>query len=307
MNTSTSVRTRSVTDVAASAVNQTATFQRINETFVAEVRGLDLSQGIDTRMVETIDQALAENGVLVFHNQHRLDDDMQQAFIQQFGPPVVTALKEIASGHPHFYDIGNVDPDGKPISEESARGMYMLANLLWHTDGSQNQPPIRLTALHARVLPPTPPPTEYADMRAAWDALPESRQRELEGLVVEHSIYWSREKMGMPMSSFSAETLSERKPVQHPLVRTHPRTGRKSLYLASHASHVIGWPIEKGRALIEELTAHATQPRYVYAHQWHDGDLVMWDDTWTMHRSTPYNEPHPRQLRWCGVRELHPV
>ena len=307
MNPCISERTRPTPAAEAGAVNRTVTFQRTHGTFVAEVQGLDLSAGVDPEMVETLDQALATHGVLVFRDQQRLDDDSQQAFIQQFGPPVVTTLKEIAAGHPHFYDIGNVDPDGNPIPEDSARGMYLLANLLWHTDGSQNQPPIRLTALHARVLPPVPPPTEYADMRAAWDDLPPSRQRELDGLVVEHSIYWSREKIGMPLSSFSAETLAERKPVQHPLVRVHPRTGRKSLYLASHASHVIGWPIEKGRALIEELTAHATQPQYVYSHQWRGGDLVMWDDTWTMHRSTPYSEPHPRKMRWCGVRELHPV
>ncbi len=307
MSTSTARRVGPAAAGKACGVNQTATFQRTNGTFVAQVHGLELSAGIDKDMVEILDQALATHGVLFFRNQQGLNDDSQQAMIQQFGPPVVTALKEIASDHPHFYDIGNVDPEGKPIAEDSARGMYMRANELWHTDGSQNQPPIRLTALHARVLPPVPPPTEYADMRAAWDALPPSRQRELEGLVVEHSIYWSREKMGMSLNSFSAETLAERKPVLHPLVRTHPRTGNKSLYLASHASHVIGWPIEKGRALVEELTAHATQPQYVYSHQWQVGDLVMWDDTWTMHRATPYNEAHPRKLRWCAVREINPV
>lgn len=178
---------------------------------------------------------------------------------------------------------------------------------MWHTDGSQNQPPIRITALHARVLPPAPPPTEYADMCAAWDALPASRQKELDGLVVEHSIFWSREKMGISMSDFSEDTLATRKPVLHPLVRTHPISGRKSLYLASHASHVIGWPLEKGRALIEELTEFATQPQFTYSLQWNPNDLAMWDDSWTMHRSTPYSEPHPRVMRWCAVRELEAV
>ncbi|MDB5940606.1 MAG: 2,4-dichlorophenoxyacetate dioxygenase [Ramlibacter sp.] len=284
----------------------TIAFDRIGKTFAAEVQGIDLRKGIDKAMVGTLEMGLATHGVLVFRNQ-RIDDDAQQAFIEQFGPPVVTKLKEIASGHPHFYDISTVDSDGNPIPEDSARGMYLLANMLWHTDGSQNQPPIRVTALHARELPPQPPPTEYADMRSAWDDLPASRQRELDGLAVEHSIYWSREKMGMKMSDFSAETLNERKPVQHPLVRRHALTGRKSLYLASHASHVIGWPLEKGRALIEELTGHATQRKYVYVQEWRDSDLVMWDDTWTMHRSTPYSGSHPRRMRWCGVRELAPV
>lgn len=281
-------------------------FNPIASGFGARVQGADLRAGIAASDVEVIENALARHGVLVFGGQ-RIGDDEQQAFIQQFGPPVVTKLKEIASGHPHFYDISTVDDEGNPIPDDSARGMYLLANLLWHTDGSQNQPPIRLTALHARVLPPSPPNTEYADMRAAWNALPAARQRELEGLTVQHSILWSREKMGMKASDFSEETLRERTPVEHPLVRTNPRTGAKSLYLASHASHIIGRPIDEGRALIEELMAFATQPRFVYSHAWSPDDMVMWDDTWTMHRATPYKDKHPRQMRWCGVRELEAV
>jgi alpha-ketoglutarate-dependent 2,4-dichlorophenoxyacetate dioxygenase len=281
-------------------------FERIGQTFAARIHGVDLARGIGPAEVEAIEEGLARNGVLVFENQ-RIDDDAQQAFIQQFGPPHQAVLKEIASNHPHFYDIGTVDFEGNLRAKDSIAELYMRANLLWHTDGTQNQPPIRLTALHARVLPPEPPPTEYADMHAAWEALSPDMQRSLEGLVVEHSIYRSREQMGMKMSDFSEESLRARKPVQHPLVRTNPRTGWKSLYLASHASHVIGWPLEKGRRLIEELIAHATQPRFVYSHAWSLHQLVMWDDSWTMHRATPYEGGHPRHLRWCAVRELEAV
>jgi alpha-ketoglutarate-dependent 2,4-dichlorophenoxyacetate dioxygenase len=281
-------------------------FERIGQTFAARVHGVDLARGIGPAEVEAIEEGLARNGVLVFENQH-IDDDAQQAFIQQFGPPHQAVLKEIASNHPHFYDIGTVDFEGNLRAKDSIAELYMRANLLWHTDGTQNQPPIRLTALHARVLPPEPPPTEYADMHAAWEALSPEMQRSLEGLVVEHSIYRSREQMGMKMSDFSEESLRTRKPVQHPLVRTNARTGWKSLYLASHASHVIGWPLEKGRRLIEELIAHATQPRFVYAHAWSLHQMVMWDDSWTMHRATPYEGGHPRHLRWCAVRELEAV
>ena len=284
----------------------TVNCKRIGTTFAAEVHGLDLRLGIDADLAAEIDDALATHGVLVFRHQ-RLDDDSQQAFIEKFGPPVVTNFKEIASNHPHFYDVGTVDSEGRPIDADSVKGQYLLANQLWHTDGSQNQPPIRVTALHARVLPPVPPPTEYADMRSAWEDLPQKTKDEIDSLMVEHSIYWSRSKIGMSMDSFSEETKAARKPVQHPLVRTHALNGLKSLYLASHASHVIGWPLEKGRALIERLTEHATQRQYVYAHQWQADDLVMWDDTWTMHRSTPYKDTHPRMMRWCGVRELAPV
>lgn len=281
-------------------------FERIGRTFAARVHGVDLARGIGPAEVEAIEEGLARNGVLVFEAQH-IDDDAQQAFIQQFGPPHQAVLKEIASNHPHFYDIGTVDIEGNLREKDSIAELYMRANLLWHTDGAQNQPPIRLTALHARVLPPQPPPTEYADMHAAWEALSPEMQRSLEGLVVEHSIYRSREQMGMKMSDFSEESLRARKPVQHPLVRTNARTGWKSLYLASHASHVIGWPLEQGRKLIDDLIAHATQPSFVYSHAWSLHQLVMWDDSWTMHRATPYEGTHPRHLRWCAVRELEAV
>lgn len=213
-------------------------FERIGRTFAARVHGVDLARGIGPKEVEALEEGLARNGVLVFEDQ-RIEDDAQQAFIQQFGPPHQAVLKEIASNHPHFYDIGTVDFAGNLRTKDSVADLYMRANLLWHTDGAQNQPPIRLTALHARVLPPEPPPTEYADMHAAWEALSPEMQRSLEGLVVEHSIYRSREQMGMKMSDFSEESLRARKPVHHPLVRTNARTGWKSLYLASHASHVI--------------------------------------------------------------------
>lgn len=281
-------------------------FEQIGKTFVARVKGVDLARGVGATEVEIIEDALARHGVLVFEAQ-RINDDQQQAFIQQFGPPHQAVLKEIASNHPHFYDIGTVDFAGTEISRESVAYQYMMANLLWHTDGAQNQPPIRLTALHARTLPAEPPPTEYADMHAAWAALSPAMQASLEGLTVEHSIFRSREQMGMKLSDFSQETLNARKPVQHPLIRVNKRTGRKSLYLASHASHIIGWPLEKGRALIEELIAHATQPQFVYSHDWALHQLVMWDDSWTMHRATPYTGSQPRYLRWCAVRELEAV
>lgn len=281
-------------------------FEQLGKTFVASVSGIDLRRPISTEQQSTLEKALAKYGVLVFRNQS-IDDDEQQAFIEKFGPPMNTTLKELATGHPHFYDIGTVDDNGIPTPEIKARQMYMLANQLWHTDGSQVQPPIRLTALHARVLPPEPPPTQFADMHAAWNALPDAQKREIDGLKVEHSIYWSRQKIGMGVDDFSEETREQRAPVDHPLVRTHPLTGRKSLYLASHASHVIGWPIDKGRALIEELTELATQPQFVFSVDWQPHDLVMWDNRWTMHRATPYSGDHPRKMRWCAVRELEPV
>jgi alpha-ketoglutarate-dependent 2,4-dichlorophenoxyacetate dioxygenase len=158
-----------------------------------------------------------------------------------------------------------------------------------------------------RTLPSVPPDTEYADMRAAWADLPASLQQEIAGLKVEHSIAWSRGLLGRANDSFSDESLKRRPPVVHPLVRTHPVTGRCSLYLSGHASHVVGWPFERGRKLLDELTAHATQRQYVYAHKWQPHDLLMWDDSSSMHRALPYEGAEPRVLRWSGVRELAQV
>ena len=198
-----------------------------------------------------------------------------------------------------------MDAEGKPLAKDSFEHLYHLGNLMWHTDGTQIQPPIRITMLSARVLPPSPPNTEYADMRAAWDSLSDSDKALVENLKAEHSIFYSRAKVGL--TDFPEEALKLRPPVAHPLVRTHKVTGRKSLYLASHASHIIGWGHAKGRALLDRLTEHATQRQFVYAHEWKTGDMLIWDDSFTMHRSTPYDAPHARKMRWSGAQELHPV
>ena len=281
----------------------------LGRTFAAQAQQVDLRQPLTASQVEAIEQALADHGVVVFRDMP-LNDDQQQTFIERFGPPSEVKLSELKtakSAHPHFFDVSTVEDDGSKIDPDSARGMYLRANLLWHTDGSQAQPPIRLTALSARQLPARPPDTEYADMRAAYDALSPARKALVENMTVEHSIFYSRAKMGMKMSDWAADAMTKRPPVIHPLVRTNARTGRKSLYLASHASHVIGLPVEEGRALIEELTRHATQPQFVYSHQWQPHDLVMWDDSWTMHRAVPYAGDEPRVLRWSGVREVAAV
>ena len=283
---------------------------RIGQTFAAEVRAVDLRTAPDAALVEAIEAALAEHGVLVFRDQ-ALTDAQQAAFIACFGPPpqasMINSLKEGAARSPYFFDVATVNNDGSPIDPDGPYGLYMRANLMWHTDGSQVQPPIRLTALSARQLPTHPPATEYADLRAAWEALDPATRARIDGLSAVHDIFHSRGKMGLKRSDFSPEILAARPPVVHPLVRTQPRTGRKALYLASHASHIVGLPEAEGRDLIGQLTAHATQPQFVYAHAWRPHDLVMWDDRWTMHRSTPYSGSEPRVLRWSGVLEREPV
>ena len=281
-------------------------FRKLGNTFVAEASGFDLTKKLTPAQVAQIEASIAEYGVLVFHDQP-MDQTQQDAFIRQFGPERQPLFKEVAGGSKTLIDVGTVDDEGKPIGKDTLQGAYNLANRLWHTDGTFLKLPIRLTGLLARELPPVPPPTEYADMRAAWDALPRARQAELEGLQVIHSVVRSREQVGFTADKFTPETLKMFPPMPHPLVRVHPFNGRKSLYLASHASHIEGWPVAKGRALIAELIAFATQPQFTYSHDWRKHDFVLWDDRWTMHRATPYDGPHPRKMRQCAVHETEPV
>lgn len=267
----------------------------------AHVTGVDLRAGLDAATHEEVEQALARHGVLGFPNQP-LNDEQQLRFSRGFGElhqasrdPSQRRLKD-----PNFQDVSNLALDGD-IARNGERG-YSDANLLWHTDLSFVQRTARVTILSARELPPEPPDTQFADMRAAWDALPADRQRELVDLQVEHSIFVSRAKTG-----YTRFTEAERRalpPVVHPLVRTHRRSGRRSLYLASHASHVIGWPLDRGQALLAELIDFATQPRFVFAYRWQPHDVLIWDDSITMHRATPFDAlTHRRELHWNAAVE----
>ncbi|CAM3938744.1 TauD/TfdA dioxygenase family protein [Bordetella tumulicola] len=272
-----------------------------NALFAAQVTGIDLRQPLSRDTYEKLEDALATYGVLGIPSQP-IDDAQQVQFSSGFGPlhqasrdPAQRRIKD-----PNFQDVSNLNLQGE-IARSGERA-YSDANLLWHTDLSFVAASARITVLSARELPAEPPPTEFADMRAAWDALPTDRQRELEGLQVEHSVLTSRAKTG-----YTRFTEAERKvlpPVTHPLVRRHPRSGRKSLYLASHASHIIGWPVEKGRALLADLIEYATQPQFVFAYQWNPFDVLMWDDTCTMHRAVPFDSRNQRrELRWNAVVE----
>ncbi len=288
----------------------TITITPIQGEIAASIGGIDVRRGVTDDQVQAIERALDQYIVVVLRGQP-LDDDLQQDFIQRFGPAIVTnTIKELTSRRshrPHLLDITTVDEHGEPLKDRSFMKLYMLANQLWHSDGSHIQPPTRLTALSTRMLPSDPPDTEFADMRAAWDALPADQQEQLLDLRAEHSIAHSRTLLGMEVDQFSDASLTRRPPVQHSLVRTNPRTGRRSLYLSGHASHIIGWPVEQGRALLQQLTEHATQRQFVYAHAWQMDDLVMWNNAASMHRALPYTGTEPRLLRWSGVTELEPV
>jgi alpha-ketoglutarate-dependent 2,4-dichlorophenoxyacetate dioxygenase len=275
----------------------------INGSFAGEVQGVDVAAGVSPEDIEKIKVLISQYPVLCFRNQ-RLTDEQQMRFASSFGPLLVNQYAELGGredGSKQTIDIATVDENGVPIEPQSMRGMMNAANALWHTDGSHSNPPVRYTILSARNLPKDPPDTEYANMRKAWDDLPAARKAELDGLLVEHSILVSRAKMGMKASDFTERAVKMQPPTNQPLVRTDPISGRKSLYLASHASHIVGRPLEEGRKVIEELYAFATEPSRRYSHKWLPYDLVMWDDFSTMHRATPYDRTEPRILRWAGV------
>jgi alpha-ketoglutarate-dependent 2,4-dichlorophenoxyacetate dioxygenase len=261
----------------------------------AEIGGVDLTRALSAAAFAAIEAALNRYAVLIFRDQP-LSDEQQIAFSRNFGP---LELVPVYAGYrlrirAEFADISNLDADGELLAADSDRRMFNLGNQLWHTDSSFKYVPARCSLLSAREIPPEGGDTEFADMRAAYDALPEEMKRRLDGLVAEHSIFHSRLKTGF--TNFTEEIRRGMPPVPQLVVRRHPGSGRKTLYLASHASHIIGWPVEEGRRLIEELIDFATEPRFVYRHRWSVGDLVIWDDRCTMHRGRPYDDARHRRV-----------
>ena len=278
----------------------------LQERFAAEVTGADLRTLRDSSELEAIREAMDRFAVLVFRAQP-LSDTEQLAFAERFDGRLHTKTGSAVLGRNRFgnealTDISNVDENGEVMPAGDRRRMYGLGNRLWHTDASFEDPPGRYSMLHARVLPPVEADTEFADMRAAYDELDDATKAKLEGLQVHHSIAYSRETLGF---EFSEEERARLKGAVHPLVRTNPRTARRSLYLASHASHVVGWPVPDGRLLLRDLTEHATQPRFVYRHSWRAADLVIWDNLATMHRARPFDDSaHRRELRRVTTLDL---
>ena len=272
----------------------------------AEVRGVDLTRPVPPDVFAEIEAAFNRHGVLVFPEQprdRRAAARLQPAVRPARGQPELCRRQDAAA--PRYRRHLEPRCRGAGARADDRRNLFNLGNQLWHTDSSFKRVPAKCSLLSARELPSSGPTgggeTEFADLRAAWDALPEARKRELDGLVVEHSIFRSRSQIGF--ADFNDEIFKQLPPVPQALVRHHPASGRTSLYLASHASHIIGWPVEKGRALIEELIAFATQPQFVYQHRWTVGDLVIWDNRCTMHRGRPYDDTQRRVLHRTTVSD----
>lgn len=277
--------------------------RQLHPVFVGEVSGIDVAGPLSGDEVAAIEAGMARYAVLVFHDQE-ITDKQQMAFARNFG-----AIEDARGGNitrpedrrlqPGMNDVSNLGRDGRPLERDSRQRLFNLGNMLWHSDSSFRAIPAKYSILSARVVNPKGGNTEFADMRAAHDALDADTRTLIEDLVCEHSLMYSRGSLGL--LDYSEEERAMFRPVRQRLVRTHPVTGRKSLYLASHAGGIVGMPMPEARILLRDLTEHATQPRFVHVHRWRPWDLVIWDNRQVMHRVRRYDESQPRDMRRTTV------
>ena len=284
---------------------QTLTLSPLHPVFAAEVQGLDLRQPTDADLAAKIEAAMDEFAVLVFRNQV-LDESQQMAFTRALGP-VDMGLLKVLQRRSRFKEVGmidisNVDLESQILERDDPRLITMLANQLWHSDSSFKQPSAKYSLLLACILPEQGGETEFADMRAAYDALPDDVRGEIEGLVAEHSAFHSRIQLGD--QQYTPEDLAKYPTVEWPVVRTHPGSRRKTLFIGAHATRIVERPVPEGRLLLAELLEHATQRRFVYRHIWRPGDLVIWDNRAVLHRGRRYDLSQRRELRRSTVEDV---
>ena len=281
----------------------TIAVRQLHPMFVGEVAGTDLAATLAPDAVRALADAIDRHAVLVFHGQS-LDDDHLLALGRLFGniePPRNHRVKQRLK-HAELADISNLDAKNQLRARDDHRRLDALANQLWHSDASFRQVPGALSMLFAHVVPPAGGETEFADLRAAYDALTPAMQAKIEDLMVEHSIFHSRGQLGH--TDYTEAERAALPPAQHRLVRVHPGSKRKTLYMGSHASHIVGWPMPDGRLLLRDLMEHATQREFVHRHAWRVGDLVIWDNRCTLHRGRPYDDAaHPRDLRRVTTKD----
>jgi alpha-ketoglutarate-dependent 2,4-dichlorophenoxyacetate dioxygenase len=266
--------------------------------FAGIVSGCDLSRPLSAADIAAVHAGMDRFGVLVFREQ-RIDDDEQVAFSRSLGP-LELATGDIAAPEERrlgmeLNDISNLDKHERVLARDDRRRLFGLGNQLWHSDSSFKPVPAKYSILSARRIPESGGNTEFADMRAAYDALDDATKREIHDLVCLHSQLFSRGILGF--TDFTAAERAKWTPVRQRLVRRHPSTGCLSLYLSSHAGAIEGWPMPEARALLRDLTEHATERRFVYAHVWRPRDLVMWDNRVTMYRARRYDASAVRDMR----------
>ncbi len=284
-------------------------FKPLHPIFTAEAEGFDLRRPLTAEARDAITAAMDRYAVLVFRGQD-IDDDQQLAIGLDFGPleaePATVELHRRRLKHARMNDISNLDEQGRILAADDRRRMFNLGNRLWHSDSSFKATPAKYSLLHARVVPSTGGETEFADTRHAWDTLPASVQARVETLVCEHSLLFSRAQLGF--AEFSEQERERFAPVPQRLVRRHPGSGRRSLFLASHIGRIIGWPAPEALMLIRDLIEHATPREAVYVHRWRVGDLVMWDNRCTLHRGRGYDDrTEARDLRRVTLMDVAPT
>jgi alpha-ketoglutarate-dependent 2,4-dichlorophenoxyacetate dioxygenase len=270
--------------------------------FGGEASGIDITKPLSREQAAEIEKGMDEFGVMVFHDQ-RFTDETQMAFSRNFGELELATnnlreTKEQRLGV-HIADISNLDANNNVLARENRRRLFSLGTRLWHSDSSFKVVPAKYSLLSARVIPSMGGNTEFADMRAGYDALDDETKAECEGLVCEHSQLFSRAQIGF--GDFTEDERRAFAPVTQRLIRRHPSTGRKSLYLASHAGTIVGWPVPEARAFLRDLIEHATQRKFVYSHEWRQFDLVIWDNQATMHRARPFDAAEARDMHRTTV------
>ncbi len=275
--------------------------------FGAEMIGADLTREPTPQLVAEVEAAMAKYAVLVVRDAS-ITDEEQIRFSRQFGPlelPPHMGMKPMAARpriRPEMYDVSNLDENGDFLPQESLRLASNRANEEFHTDSSFNSLPTRWSLLSARIIPPERGDTLFIDTRAAYDALPSETKRKACSAAAEHYFWKTRGRAGF--STITEDMRRAMPPVHHAVVRVIPESGRAALYIGNHMTHIVGWPREEGERFIEELNAFASQPQFLYTHQWRAGDLVIWDNRCTLHRATGYDVfRHKRDLRRTTINE----
>lgn len=280
-------------------------FRRLHPLYGVEIVGVDVAKPVADDVFAEIRAALDEHSLLLFRGLD-MTDERQIAFSERFGP-LLRATSNNPTGGTPFSRQSNLDvKTGAFIPADDKRMRYQKANEQFHSDGSYRVVPSLCSLLSGRVVPPEAGATEFTTMRGAWEALSPERQKSLEGLIAEHSLFHSRSQVDPTV--MSEEQKKEMPPVRQALVRTNPVNGRKSLFVGAHASHIVGWPVAEGRKLLAELMALCAEPRFVYSHQWREGDLVVYDNRCLLHRATPYDiTRHKRILQRTTVSDSGPT
>ncbi len=281
----------------------TVSFELAGPTLAARVTGVDATRPLNAEQVREIEAGMDRFAVLVFPGQ-ALTDEQQVAFTENFGALEATGGGNVTHKDQRrldakLADVSNLDQHGKPLARDDRRRMFNLGNQLWHSDSSFRAVPAKYSILSGRAVATVGGDTEFADMRAAYDALDDRTKAEVEDLVCEHSLMYSRGSLGF--DDLTAEERATFAPVRQRLVRRHPVTGRRSLFLSSHIGGIIGWPVPEARAFVRDLVEHATDRRFVYVHKWQQYDLVMWDNRQTMHRVRRFDDSQVRDMRRTTV------